>query len=70
MQRQIEDMKEQYVCDIANLSSEMNMKLSKDDLDTLESKLASFSLLIENLFELIEVKMSRMLPDLDKYVTS
>lgn len=40
MQRQIEDMKDQYVQDIANLSSELNMKLSKDDLDTLESKLA------------------------------
>jgi hypothetical protein len=69
MQRQIEDMKEQYVQDIANLSSEMNMKLSKDDLDTLESKFSIFSLVIENLFELIEVKMSRMPSDLDKYAS-
>jgi len=44
------------------------MKLSKDDLDTLESKFP-FSLLIENLFELIEVKMSRMPSDLDKYAS-
>jgi hypothetical protein len=44
------------------------MKLSKDDLDTLESNFP-FLIFIENLFELIEVKISRMPSDLDKYAS-
>ena len=44
MQRQIDDMKDQYIQDIANLSSELNSKLGKEDLDQLESKLVFFYL--------------------------
>ncbi len=64
-------MKDLYQKDMANLLSELQNKLNKYDIECIESKGSSKNMMkyiLENLFELIEMKFSRLV-DSDKYAT-
>ena len=44
MQKKLEDMKDQFTEDIANIYSELNLKINKDELEQFESKIITITM--------------------------
>jgi len=52
-------MKEQYAHDIANILSELGQKISRDELDIIQSKKQSTDQPLKNYIELNEIKFPK-----------